>query len=62
MLTKDIINKFFNQYPEALNDIADRNYNALYQHINENVAQYKVGEFTLFLMNSGLLEIDNSLT
>lgn len=62
MLTKGKLNKFFNKYPEALTDIANRNYNGLYQYINENVAQYEIGDFTLFLMNSGLLDIDNSLT
>lgn len=62
MLIKDKINKFFNQYPEALNDIANENYNRLYQYINEGITQYEVGDFTLFLMNSGLLEIHNSLT
>ena len=62
MLTKDKINKFFNQYPEALNDIANENYNRLYQYINEGITQYEVGDFTLFLMNSALLEIHNNLT
>ena len=62
MLTKGKLNKFFNKYPEALTDIANRNYNGLYQYINENVAQYEIGDFTLFLINSGLLDIDNSLT
>lgn len=62
MLTKDILNKFFNQYSEAINDIANKNYNGLYQYINENIANYNIGEFTLFLINNGLLEIDDSLT
>lgn len=30
MLTKGKLNKFFNKYPEALTDIANRNYNGLY--------------------------------
>ena len=62
MLTKNILNKFFNQYPEAINDIANKNYNGLYQYINENIANYNIGEFTLFLINNGLLDIDDSLT